>query len=198
VIVFHEMWGLNDTVRGMADQLASRGYSVLAADLYGGRTATTRNGAKSLMKAALARSPLLDKNIAAAFAYLKDSSGAPKIATLGWSLGGEVSFEAAQVLSGQLAATVIYYGAVSDNPVELAKLKAPVLGLFGGRDRGIPVARVENFEKGLEADGDLPIVKIYPDAGSAFANPFASNYRKDDADDAWKRTLDFLGENLKT
>lgn len=197
VIVFHEWWGLNDNIRRMADRLAAQGYAVLAADMYGGKSAETPDDAKQLMATALKNPKELDRNIDAAYAYLKDTAKAGKIATLGWCFGGSLSFEAAQELSGKLAATVIYYGFVNDQPQRLAKMKAPVLGLFGGKDDGIPAATVAAFARGLEALGARPIVKIYPEAGHAFANPSGQAYRKDDAEDAWKRTLDFLGENLQ-
>ncbi|MDB5986690.1 MAG: Carboxymethylenebutenolidase [Nevskia sp.] len=198
VIVFHEWWGLNDNIRQMADQLAAQGYAVLAADMYGGKSTATPDDAKQLMATALKNPKDLDRNIDAAYGYLKDTAKASKIATLGWCFGGSMSFEAAQELSGKLAATVIYYGFVNDQPQALAKMKAPVLGLFGGKDGGIPTTTVDAFTKGLEAQGARPIVKIYPEAGHAFANPSGQAYRKDDAEDAWKRTLDFLGENLQS
>jgi carboxymethylenebutenolidase len=197
VIVFHEWWGLNDNIRAMADRLAAQGYLVLAADLYGGRQAEKPDQAQALMQQALADGPAIDANIEAAYGWLKDQAKAGRIGTLGWCFGGSISFEAGQELSGRTAATVIYYGFVNDQADALAKLKAPVLGLFGGQDGGIPVATVQGFRKGLEAQGRHPLIHIYPDAGHAFANPSGKNYRKDDAEDAWKRTLEFLGRYLK-
>lgn len=197
VIVFHEWWGLNDNIRRMADRLAAQGYLVLAADLYGGRSADQPDQAEALMQQAIAGGPDIDANIEAAYAYLKGTAKAGRIGTLGWCFGGSMSFEAGQALGGRSAATVIYYGFVNDHPDELARLKAPVLGFFGGKDGGIPVATVQGFQKGLEAQGRHPVIRIYPDAGHAFANPSGKNYRKDDAEDAWKRTLDFLAQYLK-
>ena len=197
VIVFHEWWGLNDNIRTMADRLAAQGYQVLAADLYGGRSAGTPDLAENLMQQALDDGPAIDANIEAAYAWLRDTAKAGRIGTLGWCFGGSMSFEAAQQLGGRSSATVIYYGFVNDHADALAKMKAPVLGLFGGRDGGIPVPTVQAFKKGLEARGQHPLVHVYPDAGHAFANPSGKNYRKDDAEDAWKRTLDFLGQYLK-
>lgn len=197
VLVFHEWWGLNDNIRSMADQLAAQGYEVLAADLYGGRAATTPDDAKSLMAAALGKPQDLSDNITAAYHYLKEGEGAGRIGTLGWCFGGSMSYLAGQALSGDVKATVIYYGFVNDHKDELAKLKAPVLGFFGGKDGGIPAATVEGFAKGLEAAGNKPQIKVYPEAGHAFANPSGKAYRKDDAEDAWKQTLEFLNKNLK-
>ena len=197
VIVFHEWWGLNDNIRRMADRLAAQGYLVLAADMYGGQSADKPEQAQALMQQAIAGGPDIDANIEAAYGWLKDSAKARRIGTLGWCFGGSMSFEAGQALGGRSAATVIYYGFVNDHPDELARLKAPVLGFFGGKDGGIPVATVQGFQKGLEAQGQHPLIRIYPEASHAFANPSGKSYRKDDAEDAWKRTLDFLAQYLK-
>lgn len=196
VIVFHEWWGLNDNIRHMADQLAAKGYIALAADMYGGHSVSEPAQAQALMQNALNHTPVLDRNIESAFDYLKNQAHAAKIGTVGWCFGGSMSFEAAQVLSGKLNATVIYYGFVNDQAEALDKIKAPVLGLFGGKDQGIPVSTVEAFRKGLEARQAPAIVHVYDDAGHAFANPSGKNYVAADAEDAWKRTLDFFGENL--
>ncbi len=200
VILFHEWWGLNDNIRSMADQLAAQGYDALAADMYGGVSATTPDQAQKLMRNALGNMAKIDHNIDAAYAFLQDQSpdGKPrKIGTVGWCFGGSMSFEAAQALSGKVDATVIYYGFVNDKPEALHKMKAPVLGLFGGQDPGIPTTTVEAFRKGLESLGQHPDVHIYSDAGHAFANPSGKNYRAADADDAWKRTLAFLAKHLR-
>jgi carboxymethylenebutenolidase len=197
VIVFHEWWGLNDNIRRMADRLAAQGYLVLAADLYGGHAAEKPDEAQALMQQATADGPGIDANIQAAYDWLKSDVKAARVGTLGWCFGGSLSFEAGQVLGGRTAATVIYYGFVNNHPDELNKLKAPVAGFFGGQDKGIPPETVQGFQKELEAEGKHPLIRIYPDAGHAFANPSGKNYRNDDAEDAWKRTLDFLGEHLK-
>lgn len=197
VIVFHEWWGLNDNIRSMADQLAAQGYVVLAADMYGGQAADKPDAAQALMQAALSDIPAVDANIQAAYDYLKGTAGAAKVGTVGWCFGGSMSFEAGQALSGKTAATVIYYGFVNDKPEQLEKLKAPVLAFFGAQDGGIPQSTVQAFQKGLEALGRKPQVQVYTDAGHAFANPSGKNYRKADADDAWKQTLAFLGQYLK-
>jgi len=196
VILFHEWWGLNDNIRSMARQLADKGYYVLAADMYLGKSATTPQEAQGLMQTALADPALADRNIEAAYNYLKNTAKAGKIGTLGWCFGGKMSFEAGQVLSGKTDATVIYYGFVDDKAESLDKLTAPVLGIFGAKDTSIPVASAYAMQKGLEARGKRPQLRIYPDAGHAFANPSGKNYNEPDATDAWKHTLDFLAENL--
>jgi len=119
------------------------------------------------------------------------------VGTIGWCFGGTVSFEAAKLLGDDLGAVVIYYGFVNGDAKELSTIKAPVLGIFGGKDQGIPVETVHAFEKGLGDLGHPPQIHIYRDAGHAFANPSGQNYRKADADDAWAKATAFLREHLQ-
>ena len=97
-----------------------------------------------------------------------------------------------------LAADVINYGALADDLDDLKKINAPILGLFGGQDRGIPPSSVNKFADQMKSLGKSVEVHIYPEAGHAFENPNnAQGYRKDDAADAWNRTVVFLAANLK-
>jgi carboxymethylenebutenolidase len=74
-----------------------------------------------------------------------------------------------------------------------------MLGIFGGKDQGIPSESVKSFEAPLKRLGKRAEIKIYPDAGHGFENPNnQAGYRGDDAADAWKRTITFLADALKT
>ncbi len=80
----------------------------------------------------------------------------------------------------------------------MKKIDAPILGSFGGQDRGISPDDVKKFQQSLQQLGKKTDIKIYPEAGHAFENPNnKQGYRADDAADAWKRTIDFLAANLK-
>ena len=79
-----------------------------------------------------------------------------------------------------------------------AAIHAPILGNFGGQDRGITPDDVHAFEKAVKAAGKPINVKIYPDAGHAFENPNNKvGYRAADAADAWTRMVDFFNKTLK-
>ena len=78
-------------------------------------------------------------NIRQAFEFLDLTAGAPKVGSLGWCFGGGWSLNAAMLLPDDLAAAVIYYGEVTDDMEKLDTIQAPILGLFGAEDRGIPV-----------------------------------------------------------
>jgi len=93
---------------------------------------------------------------------------------------------------------VINYGHLATDPESLKKINAPILGIFGAQDRGIPVADVRKFGETLDKMGKKIEIKIYDDAGHAFENPNnKEGYRAADAADAWKRTVDFFGLTLK-
>lgn len=196
LLVFHEWWGLNDNIRAMSRRLAGEGYLVLALDFYRDRTATDPATARRLMRGALADPSAIDANIRAGYRYLHARLRAPAVGTLGWCFGGGLSFTAARVLSGRLAATVIYYGHIDDDRRALERVRAPVLGLFGGADSSIPRATIDGMARNLRAQGTPVRIHVYPGVGHAFANPSGRNYNAAAAGDAWRRTLAFLHRYL--
>lgn len=196
VIVVHEWWGLNDNVRAMADRLAAEGYIVLAVDLYGGQTAEDPGTAQQLMLAVAGNKADADSNILQAYDFVSTVAGATKVASLGWCFGGGWSLNAAMLLQDRLDAAVIYYGQVTSDDDHLRPVQAPILGLFGAEDRGIPVASVRGFEAALQRLDKEHDIVIYPEAGHAFANPSGTSYVPEAAEDAWQRTLEFLRQKL--
>ena len=197
VLVFHEWWGLNDNIKKMADQLAGQGYVALAADLYGGQVASQPEAARALMEQALQDRDAMGQNLRQAHGYLKEQIKATRVGTIGWCFGGSISLSTALLVPDGVDATVIYYGHVSGDVEKLKPLKAPVLGLFGSADDGIPVESVREFEAALKGLGKPVEIHIYDGAGHAFANPSGNNYKADAADDAWQKSLTFLAEHLK-
>jgi carboxymethylenebutenolidase len=197
LIVIHEWWGLNDNIRAMTDRLAGEGYVALAVDLYGGQTAADPQGAQSLMQTAMANVPAAEENLRQAFSYLKEKAGATRIGTIGWCFGGGWSLNTALLLPDQVAATVIYYGRLTDDRDRLATLQMPILGFFGGADQSIPVDSVKTFQSTLDSLGKNVEIHIYEGAGHAFANPSGTTYQPEAAADAWQKTVTFLAEHLK-
>jgi carboxymethylenebutenolidase len=196
VIVIHEWWGLNDNVRAMANRLAAEGYIVLAIDLYGGETATSPGGARQHMLRVVENPQKAQENIRKAYEFVSEVAGAPQIGSLGWCFGGGWSLTTALLFPEKLDAAVIYYGQVTSDEEELRPLNVPILGLFGGADTGISVASVRGFEDALERLRKDYDIHIYPGAEHAFANPTGDAYNAEAAEDAWEKTLEFLGRNL--
>ncbi len=197
VIVIHEWWGLNDNIRQMTRQLASEGYVALAVDLYGGGVGEDADGARALMRAAMADKPGLRANLVAAHRFLREHAQAPRVGTLGWCFGGGMSLEAALTLGGALDAAVMFYGHPEQDESRLLALQTPVLGLFAGEDRSIPVSAVEQFEATLLRLGREASIHVYPGAHHAFANPSGTRYDAQAAQDAWGKTLSFLARHLQ-
>lgn len=126
IVMIHEWWGLNETIREMARVLASEGYQVFAIDLYG-EVATTPEKAREFSGSVRANPELATKKMQLAVAYLKKSQ-APKVASLGWCFGGQQSLNLS--LAEKLDATVIYYGNLVTDKTKLASISQPVLGIF--------------------------------------------------------------------
>ena len=197
LIVIHEWWGLNAWVKEQASKLAEQGYVALAVDLYRGKVADTPDLAHELMRGV--PEDRASRDLRAAFDYLAAQPNVKKdrIGSIGWCMGGGYSLDVA-LLEPTLAAAVINYGHLATDPAELKKINAPILGLFGGQDRGITPDDVKKFGESIDRLGKKGEIKIYADAGHAFENPNnKQGYRPDDAADAWKRTLDFLANTLK-
>jgi carboxymethylenebutenolidase len=199
LIVIHEFWGLNDWVKEQASKLADQGYEALAIDLYRGKVATNPDVAHQLMRGL--PEDRAKRDLHAAFEFLQSQPNVKKdrIGAIGWCMGGGYALDVA-LQEPTLAADVINYGHLATDPDALKKINAPILGLFGAQDQGIPPADVNKFAETLQKMGKKIDIKIYEDAGHAFENPDNKNppgYRPDDAADAWKRTVAFLADNLK-
>jgi carboxymethylenebutenolidase len=197
LIVIHEWWGLNDWVKEQASKLADQGYASLAIDLYRGKVATTPDMAHEIMRGV--PEDRAKRDLHAAFEFLASQPNVKKdrIGSIGWCMGGGYSLDVA-LQEPTLAATVINYGHLATDSDALKKINAPILGLFGGQDRGITPTDVNKFKATMDQLGKKVDVKIYDDAGHAFENPNnKEGYRAADAADAWKRTVDFLASTLK-
>ncbi|MGV8107341.1 MAG: dienelactone hydrolase family protein [Nitrososphaerota archaeon] len=200
VVMIHEWWGLNQNIKDMANLLAKQGYVVLAADLYHGNVTDNPEVAMDLVQIARNNQNSSVANLQAAVKYLSlvPNVDSTKIASLGWCFGGGQSLQLA--LNSQehpLAATILYYGTplVTDKE-SLAKIKWPVLGIFGDNDQAIPIPEINQFGTSLNQSGITNEIEIYKGVGHAFANPSGDNYAPKETADAWERTLSFLKKYL--
>ena len=197
VVVIHERWGLDDTVRAQADQLAAQGYIVLAVDLFNGRTAAEGLASNKLMQDVLESPDEALENIRLALDFVRSVAGAPTVAVLGSDLGGEWALKAATGLPDMIDAAVTIYGQVSSDTEQLSALQAPLLGLFGGKDGVILVDTVRAFEQSLQGLDKTHTIHVYPEAEHYFLNPSRENrFRPGAASDAWSRVAAFLSTHL--
>ena len=161
IILIHEWGGLSQRVRETADAFAAEGYVALAADLYSGRTGSTRDENLALMKETLADPDEIIRNLQAAVTFLEarsDTTG--KVGAVGWCYGGGVALSFA-LGSDAHDATAIFYGRLLDDPEQMKNIHHDIYGTFARNDSGIPVDQVNAFVDALRAAGIENDVHIY-------------------------------------
>jgi carboxymethylenebutenolidase len=196
VIVIQEWWGVDDWVREQADRFAQQGYVALAVDLYRGRTAASADEAHELMRGLPEDRAMTD--LKAGFDYLagRDEVDPKRIGAIGWCMGGGYALALASA-EPRLAASVINYGRLISDPATIGAIKPPILGNFGGADRGIPAEDVRRFAAALNAAKGRADFKIYEGAGHAFMNPNnQAGYDASVSANAWQRIDEFFGRTI--
>jgi carboxymethylenebutenolidase len=200
MVVIQEWWGLNDQIRGVADKLAKSGYRALVPDLYRGKVALEANEAKHLMEG-LNFGDAAGQDIRGAVQYLK-GSGSAKVGVTGFCMGGALTVLSA-VNVPEMDAGVIWYGYPPLQYVDAKKIKASLLGHWATQDQAFAISGVDELEKKLrEANVKFEFHRY--NAKHAFANETADSKKLDmlkydpkAAEQAWKRTMDFLAKHLK-
>lgn len=193
LLVFHEWWGLNDYIKGMADQLqnALGPVHVLALDLYDGKTATTPGEAGRYMQGVSdARARAI---ISGALQYAGSKA---KIYTIGWCFGGGWSMQAALMAGDRAYGCVLYYGMPETDVDKLKKLHGDVLGIFANKDGWITPAVVADLEAAMKEAGKKLIVHQY-DADHGFANPSGARHDDSAARDAYRHAIQFLKTRME-
>ncbi len=195
LLVFHEWWGLNDYIKREAERLRDSldGVTVLAVDLFDGSVATTPEEASKQTSGA--KPARLGEIIDGAIAYAAGVVGPDvRISTLGWCFGGAWSLQGAIRAGTRGTACVMFYGMPDTAAASLAKLHAPVLGLFAGRDKWINADRVHEFEQAMSATHHSLTVQSF-DADHGFANPSNPKYDAPAAHRAEALAIAFLREH---
>ena len=200
IVVIQEWWGLNDQIRGVADKLAKAGYRAIVPDLYRGKTALDAKEANHLMTG-LNFGDAAGQDVRGAVQYLKQSS--PKVGVTGFCMGGALTVLSA-VNVPEMDAGVIWYGYPPLEYVDAKKIKAPLLGHWGTQDQAFAIGGVDALEKKLR-DANVKFEFHRYNCKHAFANETADQKKLDmlkydpkAADQAWRRTMDFLAQHLKS
>lgn len=196
VIVIQEWWGLNAHIKEVAERYTREGYVALAPDLYHGKVTDDPNEAGKLM-GALNRDEAI-KDLTGGIQYLKSqkTARADRIGVTGFCMGGSFAL-LLPCKTKEIKAAAPYYGEVPDEAT-LRGLACPVLYIYGDADFWITRDDVRRLEEGLKKLGKPGEVKIYPGAPHGFFNDTRKDvHRVAEADDAWRRTLDFFAKHLK-
>ena len=196
VIVLQEWWGLVPHIEDIAERFAAEGFVALAPDLYHGETAKGPDQAGKLMMAL--NIDRTEKDLAGAIDYLQQQPGVTGkgVGTVGFCMGGALSLFAASK-NAEVAACVVFYGGHPKVQPDLAALRAPVLGLWAGKDGFVTPQVVSDLDRRLTELGRAHEFHTYPDADHAFFNDTRPEvYHPAAARDAWSRTLAFLRREL--
>ena len=196
VVVIQEWWGLNDNIRDIADRLANEGFVALAPDLYYGETAYEPDDARKLSMAL--QYPAALRVIQAAVDYLSNiaSVSPKKIGLVGFCMGGGLAWHGAAKLEGIGAAVPCYGGGPEMTPEEAARIKAPILAIYGELDKGVSPQVARQRAALMDAAGVQQETVIYPGAHHAFMNDQRPAYHPEAAEDAWQRTVSHFRQNL--
>ena len=201
VIVIHEIFGLTDWARSVADQLAADGFLAVAPDFLSGKgpdgkgsSALTPDAARQI-NSALQPAEVVSRLNAVADWATKLPAATSKFGVVGYCWGGGISFRYATE-QPNLGGAVVYYG-VSPDTSALARVRAPVLGLYGGDDARVN-ATIPAAQEEMKRLGKRYEVEIYDGAGHAFLRQQdareGANLRA--AQSAWPRTVQFFKEAL--
>ncbi len=210
VLVISEIFGVHEHIADVARRFAKQGYLAIAPELFirQGDAGSYGEIAK-LMAEVVSKVPdaQVMNDLDACVKWAATQGGdTTKLGITGFCWGGRITWLYA-AHQPMVKAGVAWYGRVVGepnalqprHPVDLAgQLQAPVLGLYGGQDQGIPLTAVEQMKAAL--DKGSPQAKksqfhIYPDAPHAFHADYRPSYRKDAADDGWKRCLGWFKAN---
>ncbi len=201
IIVVQEIFGLHEWIRDIVRRFARAGYYAIAPDLYQRQgDATKVADFKQLFAEIVSKVP--DAQVMADLDALtqfvgKDGGNARRIGITGYCWGGRITWLYA-ARNPKLKAGVAWYGRVKGaatelqpkNPIELVSaINAPVLGLYGARDKGIPVADVEAMNAALKAAKKPSSIHLYPEADHGFLADYRPSYNEAAARDGWSRAL---------
>ncbi len=201
VLVVQEIFGVHEHIRDVCRRLAHQGYLAVAPELFfrQGDPRTIENVAE-ILQGIVSKVPdaQVMADLDACAAWAANHGGAPDwLAVTGFCWGGRITWLYAAHNPG-VRCGVAWYGRLDGAPSELTPkhpldvadaLHAPVLGLYGGQDQGIPLSDVESMREALTKAGGRSMIHVYPDAPHAFHADYRPSYRKAEAEDGWKRAL---------
>jgi carboxymethylenebutenolidase len=200
VVILPDVRGLYRFYVELAERFAQAGHHAIVIDYFGRTAGTGERDADFDFWPHVERSRVeqVQADAAAAIRELRSRTGVEAVVTVGFCFGGLQSFLAATSAELDLAGVVGFYGALDGTrlgapspPDHVGEMRCPVLGLFGGADKGISVEQVDAFERGMAAAGVEHEVVTYPGAPHSFFDRTYEEHAEACAD-AWRRVLGFL------
>lgn len=207
VLVISEIFGVHEYIQDTCRRFAKQGYCAVAPALYAKYGDVSKlPDSQTIVREVVSKAS--DQEIASyldstlAWAGKESKADVGRAGITGFCWGGRVTWLYA-AHNPSLKAGVAWYGRLTQgfqpgakNPVDVAgTLRVPVLGLYGGQDAGIPLADIEKMRAALAQGKSGSQIHVYPDAPHAFHADYRPSYRKEAAEDGWKRMLTWFKEN---
>lgn len=202
VLVVEEIFGVHEYIKDICRRFAKLGYCAVAPELYARLGDLSKmTDAQVIVRDVISKAPdatlLSDLDATTKWATSQSKGDGARLGITGFCRGGRAVWLYA-AHNPQLKAAVAWYGPLGGTPTAIqpktaaevvGDLKAPVLGLYGGADAGIPVASVEKQRDAAKAAGKTVEIVIFPDTPHGFHADYRPSYRKAQAEDGWARML---------
>jgi carboxymethylenebutenolidase len=199
ILVIQEIFGVHEHIQDVARRFAKLGYLAIAPELFVRQGDVSKLDSIDRIRPIVAKVPdaqvLSDLDATVAWA-VKSSQGNPeRLGITGFCWGGRIVWLYA-AHNPKVKAGVAWYGKLVNeatalqpkNPIDIAKtLTVPVLGLYGGKDTGIPLETVDAMRERLKLGTTPSKIVVYPEAPHAFFADYRPSYRAAAAQDGWKR-----------
>jgi carboxymethylenebutenolidase len=202
VLVVQEIFGVHEHIKDLCRRFAKLGYSAIAPEMYArqGDVSKIENFQK-IISDVVSKVPdsqvMSDLDSAVDFVAKKGKGDKNRLAITGFCWGGRITWMYA-AHNPSVKAGGAWYGRLVGQPSEMtpkhpidvvANIKGAVLGLYGGKDQGIPLDTVEKMRAAIKAAGGKSEIIVYPDAPHGFNADYRPSYVKADAEDAWAKLL---------
>ncbi len=206
ILVVQEIFGVHEHIKDVCRRLAKLGYLAIAPDLFarqGDVASMTDIGEimSHVVNKVTDRQVLADLDATLAWLQRQDKADTDRLGITGFCWGGRITWLYC-AHSPAIKAGVAWYGRLEGEhterqprqPIDIAtRLHAPVLGLYGGADQGIPLESIARMQAALATAHSPSNIVIYPDAPHAFFADYRPGYRAADAQDGWRRLLAWFG-----
>ena len=202
ILVVQEIFGVHEHIRDVCRRLAKQGYMAIAPELYVRQGSVAEMAdVKDIIANVVSKVPdsqvISDLDATVAFAKASGHGDTAKLGITGFCWGGRITWLYC-AHNPKMKAGVAWYGRLVGektalapvHPIDIAaELKAPVLGLYGAADQGIPVETVDRMRAACKAAGKQCEIVVYADTPHAFNADYRPSYRPEAAMDAWARML---------
>lgn len=207
VLVIQEIFGVHEHIQDITRRFARLGYLAIAPELFVRQGDVSKLSNIDEIRPIVAKVPdaqvLSDLDSTVEWAKKSAKGNGEKLGITGFCWGGRITWLYA-AHNPQVKAGVAWYGRLVGDATELqpqypvdvaSKLTAPILGLYGGKDTGIPLDTVEQMRDRLKSSSSKSEIIVYPNAPHAFFADYRPSYREKEAQDGWKRLLAWFKQN---